>query len=180
MSEKSRPVCGARRRDGKRCQSTAVMANGRCRVHGGKAGRPVSTGRYARVAKGRLAERLSEDTGDVSDMTREIALVQALTELVVEKLDPDVDGLEQTELLAAIAHLAKTVNLMQSRMIRAHNETALTAAEVKLLQAGILTLIDEFVTDPDRRRACIARLAQLVSGRVAGTERASLPGGGAG
>lgn len=42
--------CGAHARTtGRPCQSPA-MANGRCRMHGGKAGRKPTHGRYTKVA----------------------------------------------------------------------------------------------------------------------------------
>ena len=65
------PRCGAHaRRTGKPCQAPA-MANGRCRMHGGKStGRPVIHGRYTKAA---IAER-----------RRDRALIKALLALVRE------------------------------------------------------------------------------------------------
>jgi len=65
------PRCGAHARTtGKPCQSPA-MANGRCRMHGGKStGRPVIHGRYTKVA---IAQR-----------RRDRALIRALLALVRE------------------------------------------------------------------------------------------------
>jgi hypothetical protein len=48
------PRCGAyARRTGQPCQAPA-MRNGRCRMHGGKGGRPPTHGRYTAAA---IAER---------------------------------------------------------------------------------------------------------------------------
>ena len=65
------PRCGAHARTtGKPCQSPA-MANGRCRMHGGKStGRPVIHGRYTKAA---IAQR-----------RRDRALIRALLALVRE------------------------------------------------------------------------------------------------
>jgi hypothetical protein len=44
------PRCGAHsRRTGQPCRAPA-MRNGRCRMHGGKAGRPPTHGRYTEAA----------------------------------------------------------------------------------------------------------------------------------
>ena len=63
------PRCGAQARTtGKPCQSPA-MANGRCRMHGGKStGRPVIHGRYTKAA---IAQR-----------RRDRALIRVLLALV--------------------------------------------------------------------------------------------------
>lgn len=42
-----RKVCGAKTRSGAPCK-TLAMPNGRCRMHGGTAGRPIETGKYSR------------------------------------------------------------------------------------------------------------------------------------
>ena len=45
------PRCGAyARTTGKPCKAPA-MTNGRCRMHGGKAGRPATHGRYTKAAR---------------------------------------------------------------------------------------------------------------------------------
>lgn len=46
---KSHAVCGATKRDGTPCPARP-MPNGRCRMHGGKAGRPIETGKYSRYS----------------------------------------------------------------------------------------------------------------------------------
>ena len=62
------PRCGAyARTTGKPCQSPA-MANGRCRMHGGKStGRPAIHGRYTKAA---IAER--RDFRDALRLLREL------------------------------------------------------------------------------------------------------------
>ena len=67
--------CGARKRDGTPCR-TRPMPNGRCRMHGGKAGRPPTTGRRSALpleevhanaaAEGDLRRRLTAP-GDEQD-----------------------------------------------------------------------------------------------------------------
>ncbi len=49
-------ICGAKKKDGTPCQMSA-MPNGRCRLHGGKAGRPVTHGRYSKSVPKDLSER---------------------------------------------------------------------------------------------------------------------------
>jgi hypothetical protein len=64
------PTCGAYARTTAQPCKNASMANGRCRMHGGKAGRKPTHGRYTRAAK---AERR-----DVR------VLLQAIRELIGE------------------------------------------------------------------------------------------------
>lgn len=80
----ARVVCGAKTRSGKPCGNTAVLANGRCRMHGGKM--PVGaalpqfkTGRYSKYLPERLMERYQQAAADpeLLALRDEIALIDA-------------------------------------------------------------------------------------------------------
>ena len=70
----SSPRCGARTRSGNACRSPA-MANGRCRMHGGKStGPPTAEGlqrmRKARTIHGRYSAEIIELQGDIAAWAR--------------------------------------------------------------------------------------------------------------
>jgi len=86
MNEKGQRICGAKLQNKDAvCQNTAVMANGRCRFHGGKAVSGVQSGqfkhgRYSKVIKGQLLEDYEQQRtdGDLLTLREEIALVDAM------------------------------------------------------------------------------------------------------
>lgn len=78
------PICGARTRAGHPCRNTAIMTNGRCRMHRGNSnagiGHPnFKHGRYSRYLPGDLLERYEEARRDpdLLAMKEEIALLDA-------------------------------------------------------------------------------------------------------
>ena len=74
------PRCGAHaRRTGQPCRSPA-MANGRCRMHGGKAGRKATHGHYTKAA---IAERQRAHTI--------LRMLRALREILATGTDPGED-----------------------------------------------------------------------------------------
>lgn len=91
-------ICGAKtRRTGKPCTNPVVNGGKRCRMHGGRAGAPVQSGRYSKLKRrdlGELAERHGEIEGAMS-MLPELALLRALTEDYINRYD------EMTEALLA-------------------------------------------------------------------------------
>lgn len=85
--------CGAKTRSGKPCKSPA-MANGRCRMHGGKAAVGPAAGqfkhgRYSKLLPTRLAERYqqAQDDPDLLAMRDEIWLLDARLQDVVSRVD---------------------------------------------------------------------------------------------
>ena len=91
--EDGRPVCGRLKKEHNReildeaCLAPP-MANGPCKVHGGKAGRPLSNGRYSRVTKTWHAafERALADE-ELLDARRDLALMDVVTELLIERAE---------------------------------------------------------------------------------------------
>jgi uncharacterized protein YfcZ (UPF0381/DUF406 family) len=99
------PVCGSRRREnptGELCMSVARMSpSGRCRIHGGKAGRPISKGLYSNSIPSHLRETYEKSLQDpnVGSMTESIALMDAL-------IDQYLKGLMRTPPLQTLQRVA--------------------------------------------------------------------------
>lgn len=90
--------CGAKTRAGGNCKNSA-MANGRCRMHGGKtpigAGSPqFKTGRYSRYMPRRLADRYQEarDDPELLALREEIALLDAHLADLLGRVDRGESG----------------------------------------------------------------------------------------
>lgn len=94
--------CGAqlRGRPGKHCQQfagwgTQHPGSGRCKLHGGNAGRPPQSGRYCRIRRPRLRELLESFEGDADplDLLPDVQLMRALIVDFVERYDETTDAL---------------------------------------------------------------------------------------
>lgn len=101
------PKCGAKKRDGTPCQSTLLMANGRCRVHGGASTGPrIQHGMYSQHLRGAIrrihdaqpaAEAMAwECSGDLRVMRalvarNDAALTAAETKLLQQALGNALD-----------------------------------------------------------------------------------------
>lgn len=91
-----RPVCGrlkkAKNREIPEEACLAIpMANGACRVHGGKAGAPIQTGRYSRSLKAwKSAFQRALADKELTDSKRELALLDVATEKLLERAE-DLD-----------------------------------------------------------------------------------------
>lgn len=166
--------CTAKRRDGQPCQ-TAAMPNGRCRLHGGKAGRPPTNGLQSRYLRSALSSRADELAADLHplDLLPELGYQRALLESRLGKLAEGIpiDSKTRAELMEIIEAIGRTVE----RISRIQNATALTAAEVDVLRAVVASIILDFVPE-DRRTDAISRLRQalgvgnvLQPGRANGT-----------
>jgi hypothetical protein len=86
-------ICGAKTRNGTPCKSTAVMANGRCRMHGGKskagADSPrFKTGRYSKYLPDNLLWRYREGLADpeLQSLRDELAMLNVRITQVIEHL----------------------------------------------------------------------------------------------
>ena len=93
-------TCGAKRRGGGRCGSTALCPNGRCRLHGGRGGRPIKHGRYSQ-SLGRLAKAYEEARRDPTlfDLAEPIAILDALSKRAMERAaDLDTPGFRKRAL----------------------------------------------------------------------------------
>ena len=156
--------CGAMTRRGAPCK-TPAMANGRCRMHGGtNPGRPVEHGRFSLTHRQALAEKVQRFLEDdrPGDLTDELALMRALLQDYLERF-PTGQALPAKE-IARVMDWIETIGRLVERIARMMNQTALTAAEVRLLQARLADVLIRHVEDPTTRLAILDELAAAVSG----------------
>jgi hypothetical protein len=135
------------------------MRNGRCRTHGGKAGRPIVHGFYAKELQARRKERFlaAGNLVNAYDISAELAVARSL-------LGEYLGGLGETltvENLDPLVKLIDSVSKIIDRAIRARNQTAFTVAEVRVIAAGMEHIIDRYV-QPNERGAFLADLRRIV------------------
>jgi hypothetical protein len=63
-----------------------------------------------------------------------------------------------------IKDLADSIVNLVVKVIAARNQTAITKAELIWLQRELVGLVNEFIPDPERRRAFIKRLLAVLPG----------------
>ena len=139
------------------------MPNGRCYRHGGASpGRPIITGRYSLTHRAALHEKMQVFLSDPrpGDLTAELALMRALLQDYLGRFG---DGVQLPALeIERIMSMVETVSRLVERIARIMNQTALTAAEVQLLQVRIVDLLVKYVPDPAQRLAFLDELATTV------------------
>jgi hypothetical protein len=179
-----RPVCGAKLRGKNKTCQKPPMANGRCRLHGGATpSGPDSAnfkhGRYAEAFKGQLAEKFQRaDTDETPlDLLPDLKAQRVITEQYFDQIS-NRKKLKLSELINA-SNLAQDVVRSGAMIIKSRNDQALTIAEIRFFQMGIMRLLDKYVTDPNQRRDFIAELNALIPEKHAGedAEPAKLPAG---
>jgi hypothetical protein len=166
-------TCDARTRSGQPCKLPPVTGAQRCRMHGGtNPGRPIETGRYSVTHRASLAakhQRFLEDPRP-HDLTDELALMRALLQ---DYLDRYVDGVSLPALeIERFFGMLETVSRLVERISRIFNETALTQAEVRLLEVGVVDIITRYVNDPVQRLALADDLAQAFGAGRRDTQQA--------
>ena len=165
------PICGAKTLSGKPCQRRPAAGRTRCKLHGGATPfGPASVhfkhGRYAFVFHGQLArhyEQMSTEE-DPLDVLPELGVMRSMLAQQIER----ISGKEKVTVadLANTTILAGDVVRAVDRIVRARNDTMLTAAEVKFLVFRLIDLSEKYVPDPNRRRAYIAELRSLLPGQA--------------
>lgn len=164
-------ICGAKLRGKDKICQKAPMANGRCMLHGGKTpSGPDSAnykhGRYAEAFKGKLAGKFQSASVDDKplDILPELAAQRSVLDQYIEIVS------SKKKMTAAdaerISRLAQDVVRTATMIAKMHNDDALTAAEVQFLQAGILRLLEKYVTDPNQRRNFVTELLGLIPQRI--------------
>jgi hypothetical protein len=147
------------------------MANGRCRLHGGATpSGPASAqyrhGRYAAVFKGQLSAHFDQAVSDSNplDLLPELAVQRTLLSQYIGKVS------DRTNVKAAdverISELASDVVRTATMIAKVRNDTALTIAEIRFIQEGILRLLEKYVPDPDQRRSFVSELRGLIPART--------------
>jgi hypothetical protein len=159
--------CGAKKRsDGTPCKrpagwGTDHAGTGRCKLHGGSSLKGVDNPNYKH---GKYAEYLNETTRErieAFDAHDPLALVDELN--IQRALLADYLG-RFKELNATAGDInmlmawAAEIGRMVERIVKIRNDSALTAAEVKLLKARLLDVVPKYIDDPDKQRQFIIDL----------------------
>lgn len=165
--------CGAKKRDGSACQAFP-MANGRCRLHGGKspaglASPSFQTGKYSKYLPTRLAARYQEAQADTKllELSQEIALLDArLTELIA-RLSNNESGKAWLVTSAAFGDLETAMRSGDSR--KTVEALVEMRAAIALGRTDTLTWAEVQETIEQRRRLVeterkhLAQMEQLVT-----------------
>jgi hypothetical protein len=159
--------CNARKDDGTLCEQragwgTTHPGEGRCKLHGGsslrgpdhpnyKHGRRT---RYDKALKAQLADAYAQlEDDDAFDIADELRLQRALLLEFINGKD-NVTASDRQQLMAWSETISKTAE----RMTRMRNDTALTAAELKLIAARLADVVSRHIAEPDRQAAFLADL----------------------
>ena len=159
--------CGARTRSGNLCQNWPTRYNGqRCRMHGGApgCGRPLVHGRYSKVLRGGVRDKLETFLldPDYQSVAEELALQRALLAQHLEDLEGRVLTVEDTgRLLSWLTQITMT----GERVSRIKLRTALTAAEVQFLEVAIVSVLHQML-GPEQAAEFRRRLGELLGGPV--------------
>jgi hypothetical protein len=125
-------------------------------LHGGS--NPIKHGRYSLVHRQALAEKQAQYLADphAGDLRAELALMRALLQ---HHLDRFPDGVAlPTHEVERIFDMVESISRLVERIAKILSQTALTQAELQLLQVAILSALPEFIPDADRQRDFVSRL----------------------
>lgn len=158
------------------------MANGRCRLHGGKTpSGPDSPhfrhGTFAYAFKQQMAERFTQiqQGSNPLDMVPELNVQRTMLDAYIAQAT-EKRKVRLTDLMNA-ADMAKEVVKSAATIAQTRQKQALTLAELRFIQKGMLMLMEKYVPDIDRRRNFIAELTALIPkhDESAADEPAELP-----
>lgn len=156
-------VCGAKTRQGTPCQllagwGTDHVGTGRCKLHGGNGGAKPQHGRYSIVKRQSLQAKIDQFANDpqAGDLRGELALMRALLQ---DYLDRFPDGVPLAgEDIRQLFDMMEAIGRLVERIAKILAATALTQAELQLIQVALLDALDEFIPDPDAQRRFVARV----------------------
>lgn len=151
-----RAVCGRLKREHNRAVPEEVclappMKNGACKVHGGKSGRKISSGRYARALSTwkPAFERALQDK-DLLDTRRDLALMDVTIEKLLARIEElDTPGW-RAELAETYEHLKAA---MRSKRQAGMGEGLKRLGELIDHGAGLDQLASDLMTYVDKRAA---------------------------
>jgi hypothetical protein len=167
-------MCGAKTRNGGAPCKGAAMANGRCRMHGGKAGRPPTHGRYSVKHRASLAASIDAFRSDPEpgNLLDELALMRALTQDVVDRF-PDGVPLPLDAVETVSGFLAETSRLVE-RMAKIETQRQLAAGDAAYLLEVFTGVIEEFVPEHERQRAVESLRARVLPRQTGSALRAAI------
>lgn len=156
-------VCGAQKRAGSgACQrpagwGTDHVGEGRCKLHGGNAGRPPEHGRYSAKKRKSLQKKIRKfrEEENPAQMWEELAVLRALLQDWISELET-VDGDSVSVVVDLVNALRKCLNTINQIRTR----TALTAAEVEFLQARMADVLQKHLPREEQATA-VRELKQI-------------------
>lgn len=157
-------ICGAKAKStGQPCQRHGMTTNGRCMMHGGKAGRPPTHGRYSVKHRASLAASVEEFRADPEpgNLLDELALMRALTQDVLARF-PDGMPLPLEAVQAVSSFLTDTSKLVE-RIAKIESQRQLAASDVEYLLSAVADILNRFVPEHDRQRAIESLRAVIVA-----------------
>jgi hypothetical protein len=137
-------------------------------MHGGGSNSgPLKTGRYSLKHRASLEAKAQRFLNDASpgDLTGELALMRALLQDFLERF-PEGDPLSFDN-IERVFGMLENIGRNVERISRILNATALTQAEVQLLQARLVELALNYVDD-NRREQFFAELGAAFAGNSGG------------
>ena len=155
-------LCGGECSDGTPCERPAGWGTdhpgkGRCKLHGGNAGRPPEHGLYSETAREEIAGRIEAAREQpISEIRAEVAVVRGLLQdylTGVESANEDTIS-DITTLVAEVRRAADTASKMDAR-------EALTARHVEYLQTRFADILTEYVPE-ERLDAALRDLRDAV------------------
>lgn len=153
--------CGAKTNSGAPCK-TPPMPNGRCRMHGGKSlsGPDSPTfrhGRYSLTARENMAIKAQQFLNDPApgDLTGELAILRALLQTYLDRFEHTTMALSDIQ---SVYGMIDSIGRMVERISKILNETALTQAELQVLQATLADMLIRYIDDDDRRAQFMGEL----------------------
>jgi hypothetical protein len=162
-----RATCGAKTRSGEPCKGIP-MANGRCRMHGGNAGRPIIHGRYSKHIPAQIQAKIDDfKDGDPFDLLDELSAQRALFAEYLGRFEGDYPLQEQN--IDTMVRWLNQIGVMVERISKIRNESALTAAEVQFLQVRAVDIALKYFPDDTAKQERF--ITDLFSGITTGGER---------
>jgi hypothetical protein len=166
-TEGPRATCGAHTDNGP-CRNvqgfkTPHLGEGRCYLHGGLTPRGVDSPhfkhgrrtRYEKALKAQLADAYAQlEDDDAFDIADELRLQRALLLDYMNAKDGALKESDRELLMQWSERISKTAE----RMTRMRNDTALTAAELKLIAARLADVVSRHISEPERQAAFLADL----------------------
>lgn len=164
-------VCGGKKRQGGLCQrpagwGTNHVGEGKCKLHGGMAGRPIEHGRYSVTRRAGLQDKYEHFLNDpaAGDLRSELALLRAILQGYLDGFD--IYGPIEPVHISQVFEMVESIGRLVERIAKILATTALTQAELQLLQVTLIDAIADFIPEPERQRAFVSRIASAFGGRM--------------
>jgi hypothetical protein len=160
------------KQSGERCKKDAVEGVAVCHIHGGKSiGQPITTGRYSLKHRASLEAKAQQfiETTAPGDLTGELALMRTLLQDYLERFP---EGMPMSlEVIESVYRMLDGIGRTVERIAKILNQTALTQAEVQLLQVRLVELATKYVSDEQRNQFFSDLEAAFVHSSGAGQSR---------